>query len=183
MKQFFITLQITIVVLAGFVNEPVVVGQVQGTSNTMTAGENSSPPNATLEDVRWITGQWQGEAMGGTFEETWTAPNGDSMMGMFRHVVDDKANFYELLTIVPDGESLVLRLKHFSAELHGWEDKDQTVDFPLVKLAENEAYFDGLTFRRVGPDQLHIFVVIESEDGKKTEMKFAAQRAKTSAIK
>ena len=45
------------------------------------------------------------------------------MMGSYRLVKDDKVIFYELQTIVEQGSSLVFRLKHFNADLSGWEEK------------------------------------------------------------
>jgi hypothetical protein len=53
---------------------------------------------------------------------------------MYRLVRDRKPIFYELLTIVEENGSLMLRLKHFN--LTGWEDKLKTIDFPLVAKAE-----------------------------------------------
>jgi hypothetical protein len=157
-------------------------GQVQKSANTMSRAENASPPVANLNDVSWIAGNWRGEALGGVFEETWNAPLGDSMMGIFRLAKNGKVEFYELLTIVPLDHSLLLRLKHFSGEMVGWEEKEQTVDFPLVKLTEKEAYFDGLTFRLAGPDELHIFAVAESENGSQTELRFEARRVTGKAV-
>jgi len=55
--------------------------------NTLTLEGNESPA-ATLKDVAWIAGHWQGEALGGITEEVWTAPLGKSMMGSFKLVVD-----------------------------------------------------------------------------------------------
>ena len=54
------------------------------------------------------------------------------MMGSFRMIENDTVNFYELMTITEQDESLILKLKHFSSDLKGWEEKDTTVDFPLV---------------------------------------------------
>lgn len=38
--------------------------------------------------------------------------------------------FSEYMQIAPDGDSLIVRLKHFNADLTGWEEKDKTVNFP-----------------------------------------------------
>ena len=66
----------------------------------------------------------------------------------------------------------MLRLKHFHANLKGWEEKDETIDFPLVKLDGQTAYFDGMTFEKVSDTELNIYVLIEDKDGEKREMKF-----------
>ena len=110
--------------------------------------------------------------MGGIIEEIWSPPVGNAMMAVFRLVENDKVQFYEIETITEENESLVLRLKHFHANLKGWEEKEDTVDFPLVKLEENKAYFDGLTFEKIGNTTLNIYVVIGDDNGKTQEFKF-----------
>jgi hypothetical protein len=155
-------------------------GQEQRTGNTLTAAKDSKPAAAKIEQLAWIAGHWQGDAMGGSFEESWAPAKGGAMMGMFKMVMGDEIRFYEMLTIVPVEDSLILRLKHFSSELHGWEEKDKTVDFPLVKMTETEAFFDGLTFRRINADEMHIFVVI-GKDEPAQEILFACRRAGSAA--
>ena len=68
------------------------------------------------------------------------------MMGVFRLVQGGKAGFYELMTFKEESGSLVFRLKHFNADLTGWEEKGETVDFQLVAIEEYVAFFDGITF-------------------------------------
>lgn len=143
--------------------------------NTMSLKKGQESPKASIDDVAWISGHWRGEAMGGLIEEIWSPPLGGAMMGSFKLVVDDEVNFYELETISEEKGSLVLKIKHFDAALTGWEEKDETVDFPLVKLDNNIAYFDGLTFELTGPDALNIYVVIKGEDHD-TESKFSFKR-------
>ena len=50
----------------------------------------NSIPKASIDDLSWITGHWEGDAMGGKFEETWNPPRAGSMMGMFKFVKDTK---------------------------------------------------------------------------------------------
>ncbi len=88
--------------------------------------------------------------------------------------------FCEILVISPKDESLILRLKHFSSELIGWEDKEKRVEFPLVAITENEAKFDGLLFRRISPDEMHIIVNV-GQGGQSREIKFECQRVKGGA--
>ena len=139
--------------------------------NTLTLEGNESPA-ATLKDVAWIAGHWQGEALGGITEEVWTAPLGKSMMGSFKLVVDEVVQFYELCTITEENESLLLRIKHFDKDLKGWEEKDQSIEFPLVKIEKNKVYFDGLTFEKINEDELNIYVIFKDEGKEEVEMKF-----------
>lgn len=145
--------------------------------NTLSIEKGKVSPIATIEDVAWITGHWRGEAMGGYIEEIWSPPLGGGMMGSFKLVVDDEVNFYELETITEENGSLILRIKHFDAALTGWEEKDETIDFPLVKLEEHKAYFDGLTFELVSYEELNIYVRMKGEDHD-TESKFGYRRFK-----
>lgn len=143
--------------------------------NTISFNEEDVSPLASLDDVAWIAGHWQGEALGGIVEEIWSPPLGNSMMCVFRLIEKDVVNFYEIVTITEYDQTLLLRLKHFSNELHGWEEKDETVDFRLVKMTENKVYFDEFTFERVNNDELNIYVVFGSSG---EEMKFNYKRVK-----
>ncbi|WP_090258844.1 DUF6265 family protein [Roseivirga pacifica] len=137
---------------------------------TIELGDAKSP-KATLEQVAWIAGSWRGEAFGGQIEEVWTPPFGDSMMGSFKLVNNGKVTFYELCQIKAQNETLILRLKHFDGDLIGWEEKDESMEFPLVKLEKNKAYFDQFTFELVSENQLNMYVVI-SDNGKTEEVEF-----------
>ncbi len=93
-------------------------------------------------------------------------------MFVFKLVVDEKVAFYEVGHIRQEGETLILRLKHFNSNLTGWEEKDKTVDFKLVKLEGNRVYFDDFTFEKINESEINIYVVIEQENGSKEEVKF-----------
>jgi hypothetical protein len=134
------------------------------TEHTLTRTPDAALPAASIADVAWIAGHWQGSALGGVSEEIWAPPLGGAMLGMFRLVRGDAPAFYEIIAIMPHDSSLVLRLKHFHADLTGWEERDETVDFPLVRIAPDTAWFDGLTYRRDGPDALTIFLAVRRAD-------------------
>lgn len=141
--------------------------------NTLSLAENQEPPKASIEELAWIAGHWKGEAFGGIVEEIWSPPLGGSMMCVFRLVSEGKVNFYEIEVIMEVEETLILRLKHFHHDLKGWETKDETVDFPLVKIEDKKAYFDGMTFDRISETEMDVYVVIGSDDGSAQEMKFS----------
>jgi hypothetical protein len=93
-------------------------------------------------------------------------------MCVFRLISEGKVEFYEIVTITEENNSLMLRLKHFHHDLKGWEEKDETVDFPLVKIENNRAWFQGFTFEKISEDELNIYVMIGNKDGEAREMKF-----------
>ena len=140
---------------------------------------SETSPKTSIEDISWISGNWSGEALGGQFEETWNAPMGGAMMGMFKLVIDEKVEFYELLTIVPKDDRLVLRLKHFDKGLVGWEEKDESVEFPLVSASPTKVVFNGLVFSRdtkFTRDRMKIEVSIK---GQKDPLVFNCLRTKS----
>ena len=153
-------------------------GSAQGklTEHTYTRSADTPAPRAQVEDMAWMTGHWMGEALGGTAEEIWSPPRGGAMMGMFRLVKDGRTAFYELMTIVPEDGSLVLRLKHFNADLTGWEEKEKTVDFPLVAVMDGGFHFEGLSFRPDGEDHLRVHLAMHGKDGTTREETFVYTR-------
>lgn len=144
--------------------------------NTISFAEGSISPKATLEEVAWIEGHWQGEAFGGITEEIWSPPLGDSMMFSFKLVADGKVQFYELGHIQQIDETLLLQLKHFHGNLRGWEEKDETVDFKLNKIEGNRIYFDDFTFEKINENEINLYVVVGNEDGTSEEVKFNYKR-------
>ncbi len=146
--------------------------QTKVSENILTLDSLATSPKATLNDVAWISGNWKGKAFGGITEENWSEPSGDSMMAAFKLIVDNKVNFYEIEIIRQVKESLILQLKHFSGSLKGWESKDETVDFPLVKIDKNIAYFDGMTFEKVNTNEMNVYVLMHDKNGSASELKF-----------
>ncbi len=139
--------------------------------HTLKYQENYVATKASLQDISWISGYWTGEAFGGKTEEIWSNPLGNSMMFSFKLVVDNQVKFYELGTITEKDNTLLLQLKHFDANLHGWEEKEETVDFKFIKLDGNKVFFDQFTFEKISDTEMNIYVVIHN-NGKEKEAKF-----------
>lgn len=137
--------------------------------------EGESSPQADINDLAWLAGCWRGEVYGGLGEECWSRPWAGTMVGTYRHVVNGSLNFYELMAIESVGGSLVLRLKHFHPGLAGWEEADQSVVYPLVKNAEQGAYFDGISLIRAGDHELDVHLRMK-QDGKEREEVFHYHR-------
>lgn len=97
------------------------------------------------------------------------------MMGAFKLVVDDQIVFYELMDIIEENNSLLLRIKHFDNHLRGWEERDESVNFRLIAITANVAWFDGYTIHRVSDDEIKIYVVI-TRNGNKVETLFNYHR-------
>lgn len=125
-----------------------------------------------LENIKWISGNWKGEAFGGLTEENWSEPSGGSMMATFKLIDKGQVVFYEIEIIREIENSLVLQLKHFDNDLKGWETKDETVDFPLKEITANKIVFEGMTFEKINDNEMTIYVDIKQENGDIEVVKF-----------
>jgi hypothetical protein len=149
-----------------------------GTAHTVTLAAGAASPPAKIADVGWITGHWRGPGIGGQAEEIWSAPEGGAMMCAFRVLKDGKVWFYEISLIAEDKGSLVLRVKHFNADLTGWEEKAEVENSALVKLEPDAVYFDGITFRKRPDGGMDVYVTIKHRDGSVSEGHFDYKRVR-----
>ena len=119
------------------------------TPETRLGEEGYESPPATLEQIDWLVGQWVGEGIqGAPAMESWLPPTGPVMVGTFVQQNEDATiMFTEHLYLMEEEGTLVLRLKHFNADLTGWEEKDDMLTFRLVAMEECAAYFNALTLR------------------------------------
>ncbi len=125
-----------------------------------------------LENIKWIAGNWKGEAFGGQTEENWSAPSGGSMMATFKLIDNGKVVFYEIEIIREIDNTLILQLKHFGNDLKGWEEKAKTIDFPLKEITTTKVVFDGMTFEKLSDNEMNIYVDIKQENGSVETVKF-----------
>ena len=160
MKQLLIIL-LTVYSLASF-------GQ-----NVMKKSEATVTPKAGLEVITWLEGHWKGHAGGSEIEEIWSNEKAGAMMGMFRSYENGTVSFYEFMTIQEVESSLKLNIKHFTRDMIGWEEKDESAEFDLLKVTANKVYFDGLTFEHDGKHGLNIYVNVSDPEGNETETKFS----------
>ena len=145
--------------------------------NTIQLDSAAVSPKANLDAVSWIEGYWRGKAWGGVTEEIWSEPIGGSMMGSFKFISENKISFYEICTITEVNGSLEFKIKHFSDQLHAWEEKDEFELFKLVKLTDDRVYFEGFTLERISEDHINMYVLIQEGD-KAEEVKFEYHRYK-----
>jgi hypothetical protein len=112
-----------------------------------------APTTAPLADLGWLAGTWRATSDdGGFLEETWSAPLGDAMCGMFRSAKPGGAvSLYELMSVELEGpvlppaagdgpiipgqerggapQRLVFRIRHFERGLVPWSSE---ADGPLT---------------------------------------------------
>lgn len=148
------------------------------TPHTMKLAKDVKPSDAPLSEFAWLQGNWHGEGLGANCDEMWSSPVGGCMLGTFRMVKDEELVFTEFFMLVRDKNGVVLKLKHFGADFAGWEEKDKSVDFPLIKVENKTAYFDGLTYQLQDDGSLKAYVAMKKKDGTYREGEFHFHPAK-----
>lgn len=145
-------------------------------ANAQTPGRQ-----VAVADLAWLEGSWTGDGIGGApATEVYSEPAGGQIVGHFRQLgVDGSIMFYELITILPVDGKLTYRVKHFDADLNGWEGPDETIDFRLLGACDDEWIFDGLTIRRLGADRMTITVRVSDEAGKLDHLIFDYRRTRS----
>ena len=153
------------------------MAQSQKTEHTFGLDDPSKRPAATLQQVAWLAGSWTGTAFGQQLEEVWNPPSAGSMVGMFKLYDETKGvNFYELMLIVEQENSLSLLVKHFSKDFVSWEEKDDHINFKLVDIEPDAIHFSGLSFYRRSEQHMDVYLAMRMKDGSVKEEKMLFQR-------
>jgi hypothetical protein len=72
-----------------------------------TTAAAQSPGKPSISELAWLAGSWVGESRGIRMEEHWTAPAGNSMVGMHRDVGKGRTMLFEFLRIEQQGDQIV----------------------------------------------------------------------------
>jgi hypothetical protein len=145
---------------------------------TRSAVAGQASPAARVAELAWLSGEWTGAGIGGApAREVYSAPLAGHLTGHFVQTRGEGIAFMELVDIAEEGDTLVYRLKHFNADLTGWEERGEVRRFPLVAKTDSTWFFDGLTIRRDGPDRMTGAVRVASSDGPSRELVFHYSRA------
>ena len=167
------------IVLLWFMLASSVLGALPALSaETRAVQPGVPPPKASIAELAWIAGEWNGEGLGGLTHEIYSPAESGQIVGHFRLSKAGKIQFYEIVTFAETGGSLECRLKHFNADLTGWKEKNEVQTFPLVAVEQDAWYFDGMTIRREAADKMRVVVRVEAKDGTTPEIAFSYQRAK-----
>jgi hypothetical protein len=148
----------------------------QSGQKTMVWKEGANSPAADLQVIDWLTGHWRGEAMGGVTEEIWSPTIAGSKMFSFKMAIKEEVIFYEFGAMSQENGTLILRLKHFNADLKGWEEKNEREEFRLIKVTPEKVFFDGFTFEKISENEINMYVLMEHKDKPSEELKFNYKR-------
>jgi len=134
------------------------------------------PDTATLEDLSWMCGPWQGELGPQRVREDWSPAESGTMSTMVRLLEGDTTVMIELIVIsernTQEGHPLTLHLRQFSAEL----ELQTSQTMPLAEISEHSVTFvcaDGasiskLTYKAANPvgksqEQMDVHVTLVAQ--------------------
>ena len=129
-----------------------------------TAAADAAPPAASIADLAWMTGAWEGP-MGenAVLQETWLEPADDSMMAAVRLLEGGKTNMVELIVIEESQGTLIFRIQQWSKSYEPRMPAPQKM--VLAELGENRVRFEAeeagnafrsLTYSRPSADAFNI---------------------------
>lgn len=126
-------------------------------------GAQAAQKNESLTDLSWLAGTWTCQKWGGEMTEVWSAPNGNSVMGMFSLVKDGKPTFYEFMTFEKNASGMQFYLRHFNPKSVAWEDKASPMVFSVSLPGKHEVVMERidspeaktrLVYKLESPDRL-----------------------------
>jgi hypothetical protein len=127
MKQIFLSRSL----VAGLASLFLCLSFVSG-----VASQGQTAATLSINELAWITGDWQTSPGRRQIEEHWTAVAGASMMGLSRTVVGDKTAEFEYLRIEQRADGNIYYVAHPKARCPG-------TDFKLTRASPTEAVFEN----------------------------------------
>lgn len=106
---------------------------------TATAHAQSVPD---LSVVAHIEGHWKGEFKGGPIEASWSAPEGNNVVGYIRMIQGNQPSLYEIFAFEQTEKGPIVRVKHFKPGLISVEDKEEADTYYFVETKKNETLFE-----------------------------------------
>jgi hypothetical protein len=88
-----------------------------------------------INDLSWLAGSWAGETAGIRMEEHWTAPDGNSMVGLHRDVGKGRTMLFEFLRIEQRGDQIT-----YLSMPNG---RAPATPFPLKELSGTRVVFEN----------------------------------------
>jgi hypothetical protein len=96
---------------------------------------------ATLADVHWLTGTWQGEYNDGWGEENWSLPQDRYMIGSFRHHLNGSLRVSDLMWLRESHGTLEIFFKRFDQNFICREGLSTPVVMVAVNVEPNTITF------------------------------------------
>ena len=112
----------------------------------LLSGTLAQAQKPTLSDLAWLAGSWTGTSQGIEMEEHWTAPKGNSMVGLHRDVGKGRTLLFEFLRIEQQGDQIV-----YLSMPNG---RSPATPFPLKEVSGTRVVFENPEARFSAADHL-----------------------------
>ncbi len=138
-------------------------------------------PAATLADLEWMCGPWQGSLGEQNVKEDWSQPEGGTMSTMVRLLVGDTTAMIELIAIREHNASLILHLRQFTPDLQLVTNQDMNLaEISQQQVAficptdtppqESVASIPRLEYRGLGDNVMEVHVSVTNPQAPATPM-------------
>ncbi len=138
---------------------------------TVLASTTFAGPQASIEQLDWMTGNWAGNLGPNQLEENWIASEGGSLMAAVRVTGADATSMFEMITIEEVDGSLVLHIQQWDP---GFEPRTESAqEMELEEITANSVKFvnvSGFGMPTLGyshPDS-ETFIIHVGQDGGNT---------------
>jgi hypothetical protein len=110
----------------------------------------AAPPRTSIDPLRWLAGEWQGDGPTGRIEVFWLPPTAGTMAAAVRRIREGRTVGYAIAVLAEEDGSVVLRVKRFDGRLAGRESQDAPPPRKLLSISDQEVAFEGVRLRRTG---------------------------------
>ena len=97
----------------------------------------------SVEELSWLTGNWEGQINCNILEETWLPPRAGTIVALVRSSNESGTNFVEIIIIKEINGTLELQLQLFDNSLKPINNNPHS--FELTKIENNYISFKGVS--------------------------------------
>lgn len=102
-------------------------------------------PTQTVDQLKWLTGHWQGTYEGNPATETWANAHNNTLIGTFQCTSSRGVRYVELLRIFPEDDQLKLTILHLKEDLSSVLPTEISLEFKITEITAS-------SFTALSPD-------------------------------
>lgn len=110
---------------------------------TLTAGSAFAGPDATIDDLGWMTGSWAGALGPNTLEENWLTPKDGAIAAMVRMSGNGTTSMYEVIVIEEKDGSLEMSIQQWGPGFTPRSEAAQKME--LTEIGDKMVKFTAIT--------------------------------------
>jgi hypothetical protein len=118
-------------------------GTISAAAALVASSSLFAAPDATIEQLSWMTGNWAGDLGGGQLEENWIAAEGSSLAAMVRMTGGDATSMFEMITIEEVDGTLELNIQQWDPGMAPRTEGAQKMR--LMEITENSVKFEAVS--------------------------------------